>query len=279
MASSSSSLVVVKYEIVTLWIFLQKTTNRTKWIGPDHATCLDPHANLAIISIAPPRVTSHIGGTLLIASTSPRSSARLSRWNNASTFRVPHRPRSNTHWTPFQRPFYRISMEFACAIVSLAGRVEVRRPLKEDRLFSPILVQKRFFSPPSLSFFFLFRNFQHDFRLVYFFFFFFSTRGRTFFAAWKVSIDLTIVSFLKRQCFICFIRFFLSFYSFFFFFLLLLRNVPDICRSFWSRGARKIKCVDHWYFSIAGNFMKGRLRTTFVLKKLENFSWTLTRVW
>lgn len=173
MASSSSSLVVVKYEIVTLWIFLQKTTNRTKWIGPDHATCLDPHANLAIISIAPPRVTSHIGGTLLIASTSPRSSARLSRWNNASTFRVPHRPRSNTHWTPFQRLFYRISMEFACAIVSLAGRVEVRRPLKEDRLFSPILVQKRFFFPlPPFLFFSFFEIFNTIFVWFTFFFFF-----------------------------------------------------------------------------------------------------------
>lgn len=122
-------------------------------------------------------------------------------------------------------------MEFACAIVSLAGRVEVRRVERR-----PIVLAgsgaKPFFSPPSpsLSFSFFFEIFNTIFVwFIFLFFFFFIIYERSNVFCGVKSIDRFYDSFIFGEAV------FYSFLSFFFslpFPSLDYRDVPDVCVRF-----------------------------------------------
>lgn len=146
-------------------------------------------------------------------------------------------------------------MEFACAIVSLAGRVEVRRVERR-----PIVLAgsgaKSFFSPPL---FFLKFSTRFSFGL----FFFIYERSNVFCGV--KSIDRFYDSFIFGDA-VLFVSF--SFFSLSSPLSRLSECTRCLCKVF-VNGKEKEKCVDYWYFSIARCVLK---------RRLENFSRTFARV-
>lgn len=150
---------------------------------------LKPKANSAIISVT----TRNIGGTLLIASRFHRDGITPRHFaSRTALVQTPIERHSSAPFIGFPWSLRARSFHWPAALKCDA--------LKEDRLFSPVLAQNRFFLPlpfPSLFFFFLFRNFQHDFRLVYFpFFFFFIIYERSNVFCGVKSIDRFYDSFI-----------------------------------------------------------------------------------
>lgn len=145
-------------------------------------------------------------------------------------------------------------MEFACAIVSLADRVEVRRVERR-----PIVLAgsgaKSFF-PPSL-----FLKFSTRFSFGLFFFIY--ERSNVFCGV--KSIDRFYDSFIFGEA-VLFVSF--SFFSLSSPLSRLSECTRCLCKVF-VNGEEQEKCVDYWYFSIARCVLK---------RRLENFSRTFARV-
>lgn len=129
---------------------------------------LKPKANSAIISVT----TRNIGGTLLIASRfhrdgiTPRHFASRTALVQTTIERHSSAPFIGFPWSLRARSFH-----WPAALKCDA--------LKEDRLFSPVLAQNRFFLPPPLpSLFLSFSKFstRFSFGLFSFFFFFYYLR-------------------------------------------------------------------------------------------------------
>lgn len=127
--------------------------------------------------------------------------------------------------------------------------------LKEDRLFSPVLAQNRFF-PPSL-----FLKFSTRFSFGLFFFIY--ERSNVFCGV--KSIDRFYDSFIFGEA-VLFVSF--SFFSFSSPLSRLSGCTRCLCKVF-VNGEEQEKCVDYWYFSIARCVLK---------RRLENFSRTFARV-
>lgn len=145
-------------------------------------------------------------------------------------------------------------MEFACAIVSLAGRVEVRRVERR-----PIVLAgsgAKSFPPPL---FFLKFSTRFSFGL----FFFIYERSNVFCGV--KSIDRFYDSFIFGEA-VLFVSF--SFFSFSSPLSRLSGCTRCLCKVF-VNGKEQEKCVDYWYFSIARCVLK---------RRLENFSRTLAKV-